>query len=35
MKCRGGYRIALESPFAEDEAIGIIDLENQSLACSA
>lgn len=35
MKCRGQYKVALESPFSSDEAIGIVTLKNQSLACSA
>ena len=35
MACRGKWKIALESPFSDDEAIGILDLENSFLACSA
>lgn len=32
---RGGWNIGLESPFASDEIIGTISLENDFLACSA
>lgn len=35
MRSRGAFKIALESPFTGNEAIGIIILENQSLACTA
>lgn len=35
MKCRGEFRIALESPFSDNEAVGTVMLKNQSLACSA
>lgn len=32
---RGGWTVGLESPFAADEVIGTIILDNQFLACSA
>ncbi len=32
---RGGWNIGLESPFASDEVIGTIMLEDLFLACSA
>lgn len=35
MACRGKWKIALESPFSDDEAIGILEAENFFLACSA
>ena len=31
----GGWNIGLESPFASDEVIGTIVLDNHFLACSA
>lgn len=35
MACRGKYNIALESPFVEDEIVGMLTMENSFLACSA
>ena len=35
MACRGIWKIALESPFVDGEAIGILDFSNSFLACSA
>ena len=35
MACRGIWKIALESPFVDGEAIGILEFSNSFLACSA
>lgn len=35
MACRGIWKIALESPFVNGEAIGILEFSNSFLACSA
>ena len=35
MACRGTWKIALESPFVDGEAIGILEFSNSFLACSA
>jgi thiamine biosynthesis lipoprotein ApbE len=32
---RGGWKVGLESPFASDEVIGTIILDDHFLACSA
>lgn len=35
MACIGEWKVAIESPFADDEAIWIINLKNSFIACSA